>query len=38
MFDGGKDGKGGMKYDFAEFTRGAMGSLERMLNECADEK
>jgi hypothetical protein len=27
-----------MKLDFAEFTKGVMGSLRRLLDECADEK
>jgi len=36
VFDGGPDGKGGMKYDFEEFTRKAMESYKRLLDECAD--
>jgi hypothetical protein len=34
--DGWMDGKGGMNYDFAEFTKWSMGSLRRLLDECAD--
>lgn len=36
VFDGGPDGKGGMKYDFEEFTKKAMASHRRLLDECAD--
>jgi hypothetical protein len=36
VFDGGSDGKGGMKYDFEEFTKKAMASHRRLLDECAD--
>jgi len=35
VFDGGPDGKGGMKYDFGEFTRKAMASHKQLLDECA---
>lgn len=38
VFDGGKDGKGGMKYDLTDFTKGAMESLRKLLDECADDK
>jgi hypothetical protein len=36
VFDRGPDGKRGMKYDFEEFTKGAMASHWRLLDECAD--
>jgi len=36
VFDGGINGKGGMKYDLDEFAKGAMGSLNHLLDECAD--
>jgi len=36
VFDGGPDGKGGMKYDFGEFTKKAMASHKKLLDECAD--
>lgn len=36
VFDGGPDGKGRMKYDFEEFTKRAMASLRRLLDECTD--
>jgi hypothetical protein len=35
VFDGGPDGKGGMKYDLGEFTKKAMASHKRLLDECA---
>jgi Xylose isomerase-like TIM barrel len=39
VFDGGADGKGGMRqYDKGEFCRGAMGSVRKLLGECGDEK
>lgn len=37
VFDGGEDGKGGMKqYDQGDFCRGAMGSVKRLLVECGE--
>jgi hypothetical protein len=36
VFDGGPDRKGGMKYDFEEFTKGATASYRKLLDECAD--
>lgn len=39
VFDGGMNGKGGMKqYDKGSFCKGAMESTRRLLAECADEK
>jgi len=39
VFDGGRDGKGGMRqYDKGSFCKGAMESTKRLLAECADEK
>jgi len=35
VFDGGPDGKGGMKYNFEEFTKKAMESIKRLLDECS---
>jgi sugar phosphate isomerase/epimerase len=35
VFDGGRHGQGGMKYDFEEFTQGAMDSMRKLLDECA---
>ncbi len=37
VFDGGPDGKSGMKYDFEEFTKKAMESHRRLLDACAYE-
>ncbi len=37
VFDGGSNGKGGMKqYEKGEFCKGAMASCRRLLDECAD--
>lgn len=36
VFDGGPDGKGGMKYDFETFTKKAMTSHKRLMDECAN--
>ena len=36
VFDGGPDGKGGMKYDFEEFVKKAMASLRKLLDMCAE--
>ena len=36
LFDGGADGKGGMKYYKKEICEGAMGSVRRLLDECSD--
>ncbi|KAL3417936.1 3-dehydroshikimate dehydratase [Phlyctema vagabunda] len=37
VFDGGSDGKGGMKqYNFDEFAKGAMESHRKLLDDCAD--
>lgn len=37
VFDGGPDGKGGMKqYDMGEFCKGAMESHKKLLDACAD--
>lgn len=36
VFDGGPDGKGGMKYDFDEFAQKAMKSHLQLLEKCAE--
>lgn len=37
VFDGGKDGKGGMKqYDMQDFARGAMESHKKLLEKCSE--
>lgn len=38
VFDGGSKGGETRERDFEKFTKGAMGSLERLLEECADEE
>jgi len=35
VFDGGPEGKQERNYDFEEFTKGAMASHRRLLDECA---
>ena len=35
VFDGGADGKG-KQYEMGEFCEGAMASVKKLLDECAD--
>lgn len=37
VFDGGADGKGGMKYDLEEFAKKAMGSHKKLIDACAND-
>jgi len=37
VFDGGPDGRGGMKYDLEKFAREAMESHKKLIDACADD-
>lgn len=37
VFDGGEDGRGGMKYNLEEFASSAMESYKKLIEACADD-